>query len=168
MTLNIESTLVPALKRTMGAMQGYLAKGEAHATEKGFEASVLVNARLSPDMHPLKRQVQMTTDTVRRLLCQLGEVEVPAVEDTEETFAALQQRVQSTLDFIAAFDMTKLDGAEDRSITLPIGPDGLTLDATTFIMGFGLPNLYFHAATTYNILRHNGVAIGKMDFLGAP
>jgi len=168
MTLTIESILVPALTRTLEAMSGYLKKGEAYATEKAFDPSILVNARLSPDMHPLKRQVQMTTDTARRMLCQLGEMDVPSVADTEETFEALQQRLQSTLDFVNAFDRGTLKGAEERSITLPIGPNGLTLDAPSFLMGFGLPNLYFHAATTYNILRQNGVPVGKMDFLGAP
>jgi uncharacterized protein len=168
MSLSIEKIVVPALTRTLGAMSGILKKGEDHAQQKGFDPLILVNARLSPDMHPLKRQVQMTTDTARRVLCQLGEMDIPSVADTEETFAELQARVQSTLDFVEAFDKSKLKGAEDRIVTLPIGENGLDLDAMSFLMGFALPNFYFHAAATYNILRHNGVAVGKMDFLGAP
>ena len=142
------------------------AKGAAFAEEKGIDPSVLVNSRLSADMHPLKRQVQMVTDTARRVVCQLGGLEVPAVDDTEETFDQLIARVESTLGFIAGFDSVTLKDSEDKVISLPFGENGLDLDGCTFLMAVGMPNLYFHAATTYNILRHNGVPVGKMDFLG--
>ena len=110
----------------------------------------------------------MVTDTVRRVLCQLAEQDVIAVEDTEETFAELQTRIDSTLAFIDAFDSGALAGSEDKTITLPLGDNGLELDGATFLMGFAMPNFYFHAATAYNILRMRGVDVGKMDFLGRP
>ncbi len=168
MSLTVERTAIPTFVRSLKALQGILSKGAAYAEAKDIDASVLVNSRLSADMHPLKRQVQMVSDTVRRVLCQLGGQDVPSVEDSEETFAELQTRVQATLDFIAAFDKSSLAGSEDRTITLPIGDAGLDLDGTTFLMSFGIPNFYFHMAAAYNILRHNGVDVGKMDFLGAP
>jgi hypothetical protein len=168
MTLTIESILVPNLTRTLKALSNILQKGADYAQAKGIDPVVLVNARLIADMHPLKRQVQMVTDTVRRVISQSGEQEVPSVEDTEETFAELQARIQSTIEFIEAFDKTKLAGAEERSIHLPIGDAGIDLSGTEFVMAMAIPNIYFHAATAYNILRQNGVDVGKMDFLGAP
>ena len=168
MSLTIERVFVPSLLRTLNALNGILDKGAAFAQEKGIEPEVLLNARLIADMHPLKRQVQMVTDTARRVLCQLAGEDIIAVEDTEESFAELKERIQSTIAFIQNFDHGKLVGTEDNTITLPLGPNGLDLDGTTFVMGFGLPNFYFHTAAAYNILRQNGVDVGKMDFLGAP
>lgn len=166
MSLTIERIAVPTMKRTLNALKGLLVKGEAFATSKGIDPVDILNARIVDDMHPLTRQIQMVTDTTRRALCQLGEQEVTSVEDTEETFAELQSRIDSTLAFIDAFDANLLTGSEDRTITLPLGDNGLELDGTTFLMGFALPNFYFHAATAYNILRKQGVDVGKMDFLG--
>lgn len=168
MSLTIERITLPTFTRTLNALSGMLKKGEAYAEARGIDPAVLVNARLAADMHPLKRQIQMVTDTVRRVLCQLAGQEVPAVADTEETFAELQARIDATLKFINDFDTASLVDTEDKTITLPLGENGLDLDGATFTMGFGIPNLYFHAATTYNILRHNGVELGKMDFLGQP
>ncbi len=168
MSLTIERIILPTFTRTLNTLSGMLKKGEAYAEARGIDPAVLVNARLAADMHPLKRQIQMVTDTVRRVLCQLAGQEVPSVADTEETFAELHTRIESTLKFINDFDTTALVDSEDKTITLPLGENGLDLDGATFAMGFGIPNLYFHAATTYNILRHNGVELGKMDFLGQP
>lgn len=168
MSLTVEKITIPNFIRTLNALSGILEKGAAYAEAKGIDPAVLVNARLAADMHPLKRQVQMVTDTTRRILCQLADQEVPAVDDTEETFTDLQARIKSTIEFVETFDASNLQGAEDKTITLPMGENGLDLDGVTFTMGFGIPNLYFHVATAYNILRHNGVEIGKMDFLGNP
>lgn len=168
MSITIETITIPTFIRTLNALSGILEKGAAYAEAKGIDPSVLVNARLYADMHPLKRQIQIVTDTTRRILCQLAGQDIPAVEDTEETFTELQARIKSTLEFIETFDASSLQGAEDKTITLPFGENGLDLDGVTFTMGFGIPNLYFHAATAYNILRHNGVEVGKMDFLGRP
>ncbi|MFT7688820.1 MAG: hypothetical protein ACI9FB_004185 [Candidatus Azotimanducaceae bacterium] len=168
MSLTVDRIAVPNMIRTLNALKGILQKGEDFAVANNIEPSVVLNASLIDDMHPLKRQIQMVTDTVRRVLCQLAEQETTSVEDTEETFAELQTRIDSTLQFIEAFDKTMLTGSEDKIITLPIGDNGLELDGTTFLMGFALPNFYFHAATAYNILRKQGVDLGKMDFLGRP
>ena len=166
MSLTVDRIAVPTMIRTLNALKGILEKGEAFAAASGIEPADIVNARLIDDMHPLKRQIQMVTDTVRRVLCQLAEQEVASVEDTEETFAELQLRIDSTLAFIDAFDTSTLAGSEDKTITLPFGEDGIELDGVTFLMSFAMPNFYFHAATAYNILRKQGVDLGKMDFLG--
>ncbi|MDA7726969.1 DUF1993 domain-containing protein [Pseudomonadales bacterium] len=168
MPLTIEDVVVPNLTRTLKALSHILQKGADYAESKGMDPAVLVNSRLIADMHPLKRQVQMVTDTVRRVVCQLGEQEVPSVEDTEESFAELQARIQSTIEFVEAFDKSKLVDAESRSIHLALGDSGIDLSGRDFVMGMAIPNIYFHAATAYNILRQNGVDVGKMDFLGAP
>ena len=167
MSLTVDRIAVPTMIRTLNALKGILQKGEDFAVSNNIEHSEVLNASLIDGMHPLKRQIQMVTDTVRRVLCQLAEQDITSVEDTEETFAELQARIDSTLVFIEAFDKTTLAGSEDKTITLPIG-DGLELDGATFLMGFALPNFYFHAATAYNILRKQGVEVGKIDFLGRP
>lgn len=168
MSLTVDRIAVPTMKRTLKSLKGILQKGEDFAVANKIDPSEFVNASLIDGMHPLKRQIQMVTDTVRRALCQLAGQDIPAVEDTEETFAALQTRIDSTLAFIEAFDTSVLVGTEDNTITLPFGENGLDLDGTTFLMSFVLPNFYFHAATAYNILRKQGVDVGKMDFLGQP
>ncbi|MDG1441852.1 MAG: DUF1993 domain-containing protein [Pseudomonadales bacterium] len=168
MSLTVDRIVIPTMIRTLNALKGLLEKGEAFAVAKGMQPADILNASLIDDMHPLKRQIQMVTDTVRRVLCQLAEQDVIAVEDTEETFAELQTRIDSTLAFIDAFDSGALAGSEDKTITLPLGDNGLELDGATFLMGFAMPNFYFHAATAYNILRMRGVDVGKMDFLGRP
>jgi hypothetical protein len=168
MSLTVDRIAIPTMIRTLNALKGLLEKGEAFAVAKGMQPADILNASLIDDMHPLKRQIQMVTDTVRRVLCQLAEQDVIAVEDTEETFAELQTRIDSTLAFIDAFDSGALAGSEDKTITLPLGDNGLELDGATFLMGFAMPNFYFHAATAYNILRMRGVDVGKMDFLGRP
>lgn len=167
MSLTIARSTIPTLTLSLKALNNILQKGEAYAQAKNIAPGVLENSRLTADMHPLKRQVQMVSDTVRRILCQLAEQPVPSVEDNEETFAQLQHRIQATLDFINEFDSAGLEGSEDKTITLPFGENGMQLDGTTFLMSFGLPNFYFHMATAYNILRENGVDVGKMDFLSA-
>ena len=168
MSLTVDRIVIPTMIRTLNALKGLLEKGEAFAVAKGMQPADILNASLIDDMHPLKRQIQMVTDTVRPVLCQLAEQDVIAVEDTEETFAELQTRIDSTLAFIDAFDSGALAGSEDKTITLPLGDNGLELDGATFLMGFAMPNFYFHAATAYNILRMRGVDVGKMDFLGRP
>ncbi|MBL4681319.1 MAG: DUF1993 domain-containing protein [Pseudomonadales bacterium] len=168
MSLSIDQVAIPTFTRSLTALQSILNKGADFAKEKNIEAENLVNARLIVDMHPLKRQVQMVTDTARRALCQLAGQEVPVATDNEETFEALQKRVADTLAFVAEFDASSLQGTEGKVITLPFGENGLDLDGCTFLMSFAIPNFYFHMAACYNILRSNGVAVGKMDFLGAP
>ncbi|MDG1207451.1 MAG: DUF1993 domain-containing protein, partial [Pseudomonadales bacterium] len=135
MSLTVDRIVIPTMIRTLNALKGLLEKGEAFAVAKGMQPADILNASLIDDMHPLKRQIQMVTDTVRRVLCQLAEQDVIAVEDTEETFAELQTRIDSTLAFIDAFDSGALAGSEDKTITLPLGDNGLELDGATFLMG---------------------------------
>ncbi len=159
---------VPVFKRTLTNLENLLKKGEAFAAEKGIEPSVLINARLAPDMFPLSRQVQIATDTARRGAGMLAGVDVPAAEDTEQTFAELYARIASTQAYLDGFTRDQFEGAESKTIELPMGETSLKLDAPTFLMAFAMANFLFHVTTAYNILRHNGVEIGKMDYLGAP
>ena len=117
---------------------------------------------------PLKRQIQIATDSARRGAGMLAQVEVPGVADTEETFAELHARIADTIAFLDTLKKTQFKGAKKRTVELPMGETTLKLPATTFLMGFALANFSFHVVTAYNILRHNGVQVGKMDYLGAP
>ncbi|MCB1692851.1 MAG: DUF1993 domain-containing protein [Pseudomonadales bacterium] len=128
---------------------------------------MLVNARLFPDMLPLKRQIQIASDTAKRGASMLAGAEIPTWEDNEETFAELEARIQKTIAYLDGLDRSKFEGAESRTIELPMGQTTLKLDGTSFIMGYGMANFSFHVVTAYNILRHNGVSIGKRDYLGA-
>ncbi|MFT7245173.1 MAG: hypothetical protein ACI82A_002538 [Candidatus Azotimanducaceae bacterium] len=159
---------VPTFTRSLTSLRKILSMAEAHAEESNIEPSVLVNARLAPNMYPLKRQVQIACDSARRGCGQLTGTEVPAIEDTEETFAELIARVDTSLKFIGGFTEQQFEGAEEKVIELPLSTGPIKLDGTTFLMSFAMGNFSFHYTTAYNILRHNGVVLGKMDYLGAP
>jgi len=159
---------VPTFTRTLTSLRNILTKAEAYAEEANIEPSVLVNARLAPNMFPLKRQVQIACDSARRGCGQLTGTEVPAIEDTEETFAELIARIDTSLKFIGDFTEEQFAGAEEKVIELPLSTGTIKLDGTSFLMGFAMSNFSFHCITAYNILRHNGVVLGKMDYLGVP
>ena len=159
---------VPTFTRSLTSLRNILNMAEAHAEEANIEPSVLVNARLAPNMFPLKRQVQIACDSARRGCGQLTGTEVPAIEDTEETFAELIARIDTSLKFVGDFTEQQFEGAEDKVIELPLSTGTLKLDGTTFLMSFAMGNFSFHYTTAYNILRHNGVVLSKMDYLGAP
>jgi hypothetical protein len=129
---------------------------------------VLLAARLYPDMFALTRQVQIACDTAKGAVARLAAVEVPKHEDTETTFAELQQRIARVVAFIESVAPAQIDGSEDRKITLTLRGQETVFTGLQYLMGFVLPNFYFHAATAYGILRHNGVELGKRDFLGNP
>lgn len=159
---------VPTFTRSLTSLRNILTKAAAHAEEKGIDPDVLLNARLAPDMFPLKRQVQIACDSARRGCGQLTGTEVPVVEDTEETFAELITRIEGSIKFVSQFKEADFAGAEDKIIELPLASGTIKLNGPTFLMSFAFANFSFHMATAYNILRHNGVVLGKMDFLGAP
>ena len=158
---------VPAYLQILGSLTGILTKAEAHCAAKKIDPAVLLSARLYPDMLPLSKQIQLACDFAAKGCARLTGSEVPSVPDTETTFEELKQRLAKTIDYVKAYKPAQFDGADARDVTFPAGPDrSITLKGQQFLTGFSLPNFYFHATTAHGILRHNGVEIGKRDFLG--
>jgi hypothetical protein len=158
---------VPALLQTLGALSGILTKAEAHCAAKNIAPEVMLSARLYPDMLPLSKQIQLACDFAAKGCARVTHSEVPSTPDTEKSFAELQQRLANTIDYVKGFKPEQFEGMEAREVKFPAGPDRtMTLKGQQFLSHFTLPNLYFHAATAHGILRHNGVEIGKRDFLG--
>lgn len=157
----------PIFIRQLNALSAILTKADAYAKEKNIEPGVLLNARLHPTMYPLMRQVQLACDFSGKACARFAQAELPSMPDTETTFAELQARIAKVLANIDALPAAKYEGAEKREITFPAGPDKtITLTGQQFLNHAALPNFFFHCATAYDILRHNGVELGKRDFLG--
>lgn len=163
--MNLHDIAIPQMHRAVGQVNVWLDKAEAHAAAKKFDPQVLLTARLAPDQWHFARQVQALTITPVRLAAVLRGAEPPGFVDLEPTMAAVRARVADTLAHLAALRPEEFRGAEDRMIPLSFLP-GKGMTAPAFVTQFSLPNFYFHATTAYSILRHNGVDIGKLDFLG--
>src|SRR3979409_1335204 len=158
---------VPAFLQILGSLSGILTKAEAHCKAKNIQPEVLLGARLYPDMLPLSRQIQLASDFAAKGCARLTHSEVPSVPDTETTFAELKTRLAKTIDYVKKFKPAQFEGGETKDVTFPIGPTNtMTMKGQQFLNNFAFPNFYFHAATAHGILRHNGVEIGKRDFLG--
>ena len=157
---------VGTVARALGNLIHVLEKGAAHAEAKKIEPSVLVNSRLYPDMFPLSRQVQIASDVAKIGISRLAQVEAPKWEDNESTFPDLVARVRKTIAYLEELDAAKFEGAETRMVTFPTQGESLTWPGGRYLFTRVLPNVFFHCTTTYNILRHNGVEVGKKDFLG--
>jgi uncharacterized protein len=158
---------VPAFLQILGSLQGLLTKAEAHCKAKNIAPEVLLSARLYPDMLPLTKQIQLVCDFATKGCARLTHSEVPSTPDTEKSFDELKQRLAKTIDYVKAFKPAQFDGADAKDVTFPVGPSNtMTLKGQQFLSSFTFPNFYFHAATAHGILRHNGVEIGKRDFLG--
>jgi hypothetical protein len=158
---------VPAYLQILGSLSGLLTKAEAHCKAKNIQPEVLLNARLYPDMLPFSRQIQLASDFAAKGCARLTHSDVPSTPDTEKSFDELKQRLAKTIDYVKTFKPAQFDGADTRDVTFPAGADkSITLKGQQFLNGFSFPNFYFHAATAHGILRHNGVEIGKRDFLG--
>lgn len=156
-----------AFLQILNSLSAILGKAEAHCKAKNIQPEVLLGARLYPDMLPLSRQIQLASDFATKGCARLTHSEVPSTPDTEKTFEELQQRLAKTIAYLKAFKPAQFDGADARDVTFPAGPDKtMTLKGQQFLSHFAFPNFYFHAATAHGILRHNGVEIGKRDFLG--
>ena len=166
MSLSMYQASIPQFQRMLGNLAQILAKAEGWAQSRKIDPSVLLNARLAPDMFPLVRQVLIASDSVKGCAARLAGIEVPSFADTESSFAELQARVQKTLDFLSSVSAAQVDGSEDKAITLNFPGQELKFSGRDYLLSFVLPNFYFHLTTTYAILRHNGLEIGKMDFLG--
>src|SRR3984957_17251468 len=165
--MSFYDAVVPAYLQMLGSLTGILGKAEAHCKAKNIQPEVLLGSRLFPDMLPLSKQIQLASDFAAKGCARLTHSEVPSTPDTEKTFEELKQRLGNTADYVKAFKPSQFDGADARDVTFPAGPDkSMTVKGQQFLSHFALPNFYFHAATAHDILRHNGVEIGKRDFLG--
>jgi uncharacterized protein len=158
---------VPAFLQTLGGLQGILTKAEAHCEAKKIAPEVLLGSRLYPDMLPLSKQIQLASDFAMKGCARLTHSDVPSTPDTEKTFEELKQRLAKAIDYVKTYKPAQFEGADARDVSFPAGPDKtMTVKGQQFLTGFAFPNFYFHAATAHGILRHNGVEIGKRDFLG--
>ena len=168
MTSPMYTHSVPVFKQLLTALKTNLATTAAHATDKSIAPDAYLQARLFPDMFPLVKQVQIACDFARGVSARLATVDVPASAGTEASFADLDALLESTLAFIGGLDASKFDGAEGRDIVLRPGtPKERQLGGQAYLSNYGLPQFFFHVTTAYALLRHNGVAIGKKDFMGA-
>jgi|SRR5690606_30131425 len=168
MSLSLYQTSVPVFVRMFGNLQAILDKAAAYAEARKIDPAVLLNARLAPDMHPLTRQVQIASDAAKGCAARLAGVEVPSFADTESSFAELQARIDRTLEFIRGLSPEQIDSGEGREVVLRFPGNELKFRGEDYLLHFVLPNFYFHVTTAYAILRHNGLDIGKMDYLGRP
>ena len=168
MTVSMYQASAPRFANTLKNLSAILGKAQAHCEARKIDPLVLTAARLYPDMFALARQVQIACDTAKGAAARLAGVEIPKHEDTEQTFGELQARIAKTLDFIASVKPAQIDGTEDKEVVLKLQGDNVTFKGLQYLLGFAWPNFYFHVAAAYNILRHNGVEIGKRDFIGTP
>ncbi|MBZ6075293.1 DUF1993 domain-containing protein [Microvirga puerhi] len=166
MTLSMYQASVPVFLQGLKNLSAILDKAVAQATERKIDPTVLFNDRLAPDMFPLVRQVQIASDHAKGAPARLAGLEVPKFEDVEKSFDELQQRLARVIEFVNSIEPARIDGSEEREITLPLGGQTRTFNGQTYLLYFALPNFYFHLTTAYAILRHNGIAIGKRDFIG--
>jgi hypothetical protein len=167
MAIGMYAASVPVLKQMLGGLSGVLAKAAAHAEARKIDPSAFLLARLAPDMFTLTRQVQVATDMSKGGAARLAGMEIPKYEDTESSFAELQERIAKTIAFLDSIPVSAFDGAEERDIVITAGGKELPFKGQRYLLNWTLPNVLFHVTTAYNILRHNGVEIGKRDFLGA-
>jgi len=166
MTISMFQASVPAFIRSLNNLAAILEKGAAHAQARKIDEAVLLGSRLFPDMFPLVRQVQLVSDTAKSGAGRLAGVGFPAYEDKEATFQDLIQRLRNTVSYLETLRPAQIDGGEDRTISWQSRSSTKSMQALPYLMNHVLPNVHFHVTTAYAILRHNGVEIGKKDFLG--
>lgn len=168
MSIPMHAASTPLFRQMLGALAGVLAKAEAHAIERRIDPAALLQSRLFPDMFPLVRQVQVACDFAKSVPARLAGADVPSWDDTEQTFAELQERIAKTLAFIEGLDAARFEGSAQREIVLRPGtPKERTIGGQAYLLAYGLPQFFFHVTTAYDLLRHNGVPIGKKDYMGA-
>ncbi len=167
MTDALYTASIPVFKQMLQALSGVLHKAEEHATAKKIDPNALLQARLYPDMFPLLRQVMIATDFAKGACARLAGVDVPVMPDTELTFAELQTRIATVVTFISGLDASLFDKPHSREIVIQAGtPRERTFDASTYLLHYGIPQFFFHVTTAYALLRHNGVEVGKKDYMG--
>ena len=158
----------PRFANMLRNLQAILDKAKAHAAAKKIDERALTSARLYPDMFPMARQVQVACDTAKACVARLAGVEIPKHEDTEQTFDELHARIAKTITFLESFQPAQIDGSEEREIAFMAGSTERRFKGATYLLGHAYLNFYFHCTTAYDILRHNGVELGKRDFIGNP
>jgi len=168
MPISMYDASVPVMKHTLRALSAILDKADAHCAAKKIDPAVMLGTRLIPDMFPLSRQVQITSDLAKGGGARLAGIEVPSYADDEKTFAELKARIAKTIAFLDTIKPEQIVGCEGRDIKMKAGANELQFKGQDYLTGFVLPNFYFHAAIAYAILRQNGLDIGKFDFLGVP
>jgi hypothetical protein len=166
MAISMYQASVPQLKKMVVNLTTILTKAEEHVAAKGIDGKVLVEARLFPDMLPLAKQVQIACDQVKFGLARLASVEAPKFDDTESTLAQLKERIAKTIAFMDSIQPEQIDGTEAKEIKFSIKEWSFEFVGEQYVLTWIIPNFYFHVTTTYNILRHNGVELGKADCLG--
>ena len=167
MTISLYATTVPVFKQMLSALDAVLGKAEAHCAAKGIDPNALLQARLFPDMFPLVKQVQIAGDFARGACARLAGVDIPKFEDTEKTFAELHALIGKTLAFVEGLTKAQIDGSEEREIVLRPGtPKEKKFTGQSYLLTYSLPQFFFHVTAAYAILRHNGVEIGKRDYMG--
>lgn len=168
MSLSMHAASVPVFQQMLTALSGVLTRAETHAADRKIEPAALLQSRLFPDMFPLARQVQIACDFAGSVSARLAGAEVPTYEGGDATFADLQQRIAATLAFIGGLDPAQFEGSADREVVLRPGtPKERRICGRAYLMAYGLPQFFFHVTTAYGLLRHNGVEIGKKDYMGA-
>lgn len=168
MTISMYQASVPRFVNILGNLSNILDKAQAHVDAKKLTDASLTAFRLFPDMLPMTTQVQIACDTAKGVVARLAGVDIPAFEDNEKTLAELKARVAKTIAFIQTISAEQIDGSEDKDIVTKRGDKETHYKGMQFLLGHAIPNFYFHVTTAYDILRHNGVEIGKRDFLGNP
>ena len=166
MAYSIYDTSIPPMIRMLENISKIMTKAVAEAKDKHIDLSSLLEARLAPDMHPFPRQIQIMSDAAKGAAARLAVVEAPSMPDTETNFPELQARISKTVDFLKSIKREQVEGAEDRTIVMKFPQGEIKFSGKDFLSNFALPNFYFHATTAYGLLRHKGIAIGKMDYLG--
>jgi uncharacterized protein len=167
LTLSLHQASAPLFRQGLTALAAILDKSVAQCAERTIDPAVLLASRLAPDMFPLTRQVQLSCDFAKNTMSRLAGREPPKFPDEEATVPELQERIARTLDLVATIPAAEIDGQEGRTITLNIGGQSMSFQGQRYLLNFALPNFFFHLTTAYLILRHNGVQIGKRDFIGA-
>jgi uncharacterized protein len=165
--MSMSNASIPVFEIGLNALSALLDKAEAYAEAKRIDPTVLLNARLFPDMFAFTRQVQSACDQAKNGGARLAGVDPPSYEDNEKTIAELKARIAKTVAFVKTLDAKKIDESADREITFPLGPNKGHMKGADYLNHFAVPNFYFHVTTAYDILRHCGVEIGKRDFIGA-
>jgi uncharacterized protein len=166
MSITMHSASAPIYKTMLGNLSNWLDKAVVHAQKKGFDPDTLLTARLAPDMLPLRNQIQIACDAAKNGLSRLAGTDAPKFDDKEQTIAQLQERIAATLAYVESMPASAIDGSEDKSISVPVrGRDPLQFTGEQYLRHFSLPNFFFHVTTAYALLRHNGVELGKGDYL---
>ena len=168
MNVSMYQASVPRFIHALNNLSVILDKAQAHAQAKKLDEATLTGFRLYPDMLPMARQILIATDTAKGVAARLAGVEIPVYEDTEKTLGELKDRVAKTVAYLQTFTPEQIDGTEDKEIVIKRGDKETRYTGMQFLLGHAVPNVYFHITTAYNILRHNGVDIGKRDYLGNP